>query len=316
MTKKFKFVSNIAALPTYTQLSVLYPILGSLNSSAINIAAREVQKDLATMAAADKQLGSGPTISIDKYNELINELRQHQLDAEWSVDNGIREVAMTGPLKDEFVETELIEHQGEDGTEQLESAITKKVEVDRLSLVLQVRSPLVAMFNAAQANLPQGDTMPDFSIEETFARQLAREYAATQATATEIDNELVKGGYVTIEELAAEDKKRFEEDQNFKKEFKFLLIDKVKEKEPLHVEEREGDEAFLGLGHEYGERMCKRILPKLEEAKRQQIMRRTYDSDASSNIILISTVIKNIKSYVGESEAEAKLRKLQALDEE
>jgi hypothetical protein len=290
-----KFVSIINCLPTYTQVSVLYQILGTLNASALNMAAREVANDLHNLQAAEKQ-GIRSAISIDRYNELLNELRQREMDTANFVDAGTGEIA-TG----EFTKDEL-DREGE----------PVKVNIDRLSALMTLRAPLLATFNAAQAKLPRGDNMPDFSFEESLARQLAREWSTENRAAAETDKALVETGAVTAEELEAADKKRFEDDQDFKKEFKFLMLDKLNDKEPMASDEDDGNAAFDALGWDFGSRMCKRILPKLLEAKAQQITRRSYDADAPTNIILIGLAINEFKKFVGESDAEKKLAELQA----
>lgn len=306
-----KLVSIIAALPIYTQISVLYPLLGSLNASAINMAGREVAQDLRDLHAAESRKMTN-VISIDRYNEMLNELRERAVNIDHFVEIGTADVTMDGATKDVFDGEEQVEHVDEDGNRTtIPSAITHKEKVDRLSSLLTMRAPLLAFFNAAQASLPRGDTMPDFSFEESLARQLAREWTTEQRAADETDKAMIESGAVTAEELEAADKKRFDDDQAFKKEFKFLLLDKLNDKEPSTADEEAGNTAFTDLGWDFGSRLVKRILPKLEEAKRNQITRRTYDADAPTNIILIGLAINEMKKYVGESDAEKKLKALQ-----
>jgi hypothetical protein len=57
----------------------------------------------------------------------------------------------------------------------------------------------------------------------------------------------------------------------------------------------------------------KRLIPKLEEAKRNQLSRRTYDPDAPTNITLIGLALNEMRKYVGPSAADENLKKLQAL---
>lgn len=307
-----KLVSIVAALPAYTQMSVLYPLLGSLNASAINMAGREVAQDLKDLHAAESRKMQN-VISIDRYNEMLNELRERAINIDHFVEVGTASVTLDGATKDVFDGEEHIEHVDEDGNRTtIPSALTHKEKIDRLSAILTFRAPLLAIFNAAQATLPRGDSMPDFSFEESLARQLAREWSAEQRTADETDKAMIESGAVTAEELEAVDKKRFDDDQAFKKEFKFLLLDKLNDKEPTTSDEEEGNTAFNDLGWDFGSRLCKRILPKLMDAKTQQIGRRTYDADAPTNIMLIGLAINEIKKYVGESEADKKLKALQA----
>lgn len=290
-----KLISIVAALPTYTQISVLYPMLGSLNASAINLAGREVAQDLRALSAAEQTKRMTNVISIDRYNEMLNELRERTVSHDNFVEAGTADVELGEATKDEMDE----------------HGQYVKAKIDRLSLLLQMRAPLLAMFNAAQATLPKGDTMPDFSFAESLARQLAREYSVEERAADETDKALIESGVVTPEEIAAADKLRFDKDQDFKKEFKFLLLDKIDEKEPLQADEEDGNVAFNALGWEFGSRLCKRILPKLQEAKAQQITRRSYDPDAPTNIMLIGLAINEIKKFVGESDADKKLKALQ-----
>lgn len=278
-----KFATIIDSLPLYTQVSTLYTVLGALNASAINSASREVAADLKQLEAANRAAGKDSktnVISIDKYNELMNEMRQHSVNEAMSVEQGFED----------------------------------KADQPRfLDIILTLRSPLLAMFNAAQAKLPnRGGEPASFTFEESLARQLAREYSVEQRAQESIDEELVKSGVVTAEELAEADKKRFDDDQAFKQEFKFLILDKLNDNEPLHVDLEDADAAFDALGEDYQHRLLHRVLPKLLEAKTQQIGRRSFDPDAPTNILLLGLAINEIKKFLGESDAEAKLAKLQA----
>lgn len=312
-----KLNAIISSLPLYTQVSVLYPMLGSLNASAINAASREVATDLRNLAEADREaVGKSnkvDAISIDRYNELLNELRQKSLNDEHFIEVGLADTTVGEHTKDVTDGFEQVDHINEDGAHVgLESAITHKEKIDRLSTLLEMRAPLLSMFNAAQAKLPQSDNAPDFSFEETLARQLARVWENETRTAQAVDDELVKSGAVTPEELEAVDKKRFEEDQKFKAEFKFLVLDKLRDKEVTYADDTAADKAFAALGWDFGSRMLKRVLPKLLQAKTAQIGRRSFDPDAPTNILIIGLAINEIKKYLGESEAESKLAQLQA----
>lgn len=314
-TKPVAIVNIIAALPVYTQMSVLYQVLGSLNSSALNTAAREVAADIRNLNAAErnKELARrGNIISIDKYNEMLNELREHELNGEHFVDTGTGEITLEGPTKDVFDEEKGVDHINEEGQhEQVLSVTSHKEKVDRLSLLLDLRAPLLAIFNTAQATLPKGDVMPDFSFQESLARQLAREWSAEQAANAEIDKGLVESGAVTLDELLASDKEAFETDQAFKKETRFLILDKLNDKEPLQADDDAGNAAFEALGWEFGARMLNRMLPKLMDAKRQQLQRRAFDPDAPSNILIIGLAIAEFKRYIGDSQADKKLKAMQ-----
>lgn len=306
-----KIATIIESLPTFTQISLLYPVLGSLNSSAINSASREVARELKNMESAARAAGAN-VIAIDKYNELLNELRQNELDAEHAVNVGLSEVNLGEHTKDVTDGFESVEHIGDEGPTTIKSAITHKEKIDRISTLLELRAPLLAIFNTAIAKLPNSESGADFSFEESLARQLAREFSLEQRAADETDKALISTGAVTAEELAATDKAAFDADQNFKKEFKFLILDKLRDKEPFDATIDDADAAFEKLGFEFQERLLRRILPKLEEAKRQQIGRRGFDPDASTNIILIGLAINEFKKVVGPSEADEKLAKLQA----
>ena len=308
-------IAIIDSLPLYTQVSVLYTILGSLNTSAINAASRAVLQELRVL----QQSNRASIISIDKYNELKNELRQKELDQEWAYSNGADNPESRGIDKTEIAdETSTIEsiHRHADGTverETIESYMRIPTKGDLLDSLLALRAPLLTMFNAAQAKLPNRQGEPaDFSLEESLARQLAMEYTTQQRTEDEIDRALIASGAVTAEELEAADKKRFEDDQHFKNEFKFLILDKLRDKEPLYADPDTANAAFEALGWEYTARLIKRILPKLIEAKQQQIGRRSFDPDASTNVLILGLAINEFKKFVGDSEADNKLAKLKA----
>lgn len=309
MSNKLNLVSILSVLPTYTKLSVLYPVLGSLNAAAINTAGRTIADNLDTMRRIER---TSP-FSIDKYNEYLNELRSRDMEAEARHEQGFdREESPNDLSKSEYVGEHDIEHDGEDGKESIRVIDSKKARLDRLDQLLILRAPLIAMFQEAVDELPQRDgESPDFSFEESLARQLAREFSLEQRAQDETDKALIESGAVTAEELAANDKQQFQADQDFKNEFKHLIIDELNSKAPLHASVEDADAAFNDLGYEFGERMVKRILPKLEEAKRNQLTRRQYDPDATVNITLIGLSINEMKKFAGPSDAEERLKKLQ-----
>lgn len=281
-----KIVSLINCLPRYSQMAVLYPLLGSLNSSLINAATRIVAQDANNLDKAAAAATSGATavpISIDKYNEYLNELAVQKFDKDWADQN----------------------------------APEPPVQVDQLALIEQihtVRKPLLAMFNAAQASLPNRNGEPaDFSIEESLARQLARDYDS-QARALEAEEEaLIASGVTTREEMNEVDKERFETQQNFISEFKFMIRDIINDAEPASVDDNEADEAFVEMNEEMQHRLIRRILPKLQQSKRQNLGRRTFDEEATNNVYIIGKVIEEFKAYVGESESDTKVKAIDAL---
>lgn len=290
-----KLISIIDSMPTFTQVSILYTLLGSLNSSAINSAARQVTNDLNTLDNATTASRNG--FSIDKYNELLNELRSKQLSDQSRHDQGY----------DTFEGEELESSNDRDDDDE-------KVKLNYLQLVLTMRAPLMAMFHAAQAKLPNRDgTPPDFSFEESLARQLAREYSVQAAADEATDQALIDSGACTVEELEEADRARFDKDQDFKDEFKHLILDKLRDAEPYTVSLEQADEAFSKMGEETQHRMVRRLLPKLMEGKRNNITRRSFDPDASTNILLLGYAITEFKNFLGDSEADAKLKKLMEL---
>lgn len=272
-----KFTSIIDSLPTFTQVSVLYTVLGSLNTSAINSAQRKVAKEIRDLERAGHTRN---VISIDKYNELMNDFK-----AKEQATAHVEEVGFETPA-----------------------------EKDYLGLTLTLRAPLLAMFNAAQAKLPNREGAPaDFSFEESLARSIAREFSVQEAADKQLEEELIASGAITREELELADKTKFENDKAFKQEFKFLILDKLHEAEPFEASIEDGDEAFMELGEEYQRRLILRILPKLHEAKMQNLSRRSYDPDASTNVLLIGLAQNEMKKFIGDSESDAKLKKMQAL---
>jgi hypothetical protein len=322
-----KLVSIVRSLPDFTQNSVLWTLLGSLNASAINAAAREVATDIKTVLQAKDSTAT--SISIDVYNEMLNELRQGQLNEDNRDANGFDTVDEEDAKKHDF-----------------------------LDLVLTIRSPLLAMFHEVNANLParkDKDTgkyvaAPDFSFEESLARQLAMEYSAQAAVDEAEEKALIDSGAVTAEELKAVDKEQWEADRNFRKEFKFLIIDKCNSRVPefttvgdigsvvssveqdedgkfhavrdevfqaggetIIVDDALGDVAFSLLPEAYQHRLIGKLIPKLESAKRQQILRRSYDKDATTNIMIVGLALNEMRKFIGPSSSDKKLAAMQAV---
>lgn len=317
-----KLITMIRNLPDFTKNSVLWTLLGSLNASALNAAARETKAQLALMTAAQAKAGKVAPISIDVYNEMVNELRQHQMSSQAMHEHGFE-------TPDEEVE--------------------KKINF--LDCVLAFRAPLLAMFHEVNSALPTrrdpitGKEMPapDFSFEESLARQLAMEFTTNAAIDAAEEKALLDAGVVTEAELAEADKEAFEADQNFRREFKFLILDMCNSRQPefttvgstfvtkhaverpdggFDVVEDEGfqdggelvlsdddmaDAAFNALPEAYQHRLANKIIPKLESAKKQQIGRRSYDPDATSNIMLIGLALNELRKFVGPSDADKRL---------
>lgn len=270
-----KLATIINNLPLFTQVSVLYPVLGSLNASAINGATRLVAEDVRHMENATRATKN----SIDRYNELIAELRGQELSDEHAEANGFE-------------------------------AMSKKPK--QLDAILTLRAPLLTMFNTAQSRMPNHNGEPaDFSFAESLARQLAREYdvkeLALQAT---IQGGLDVGAFTEVQ-VRISDLARFTKEQDFKKEFKHLILDKLHERETFEASIDEADEAFNALGEEYQHRMLKRILPKLNDALMSNLGRRSFDEDAGTNAMIIGLAIKEIKTMLGDSEADNKLAAMQ-----
>jgi hypothetical protein len=279
-----KLVHIIGSLPPYTQVAVMYPLLGSLNASIINAATRIVAENVRVLDAAEHAAtltNGAPPISIDKYNEFKNELRSGQLDEDWQKENS--------PDAD---------------TPRIDNGLL----IERM---LTIRKPLLAMFNATQAKLPNPNGEPaDFSIEESLARQMAREFDTERALRAEMDAELIKAGVTSAEEIAEVERERFEKQQDFTKEFRFLIRDEINNREPVHVDDDEANDAFNELDEEMQRRLLARIIPKLLQSKRQNLGRRTYDPDASTNVLIIGMAIDACKEVIGETDADDRLAKM------
>lgn len=271
-----KLATIISNLPLFTQVSVLYPVLGSLNASAINGATRLVADDLRNLETATRTTKT----SIDKYNELIAELRGQELSDEHAEANGF------------------------------EPSSKKPKQIDA---ILTLRTPLLAMFNTAQSRMPNRDGEPaDFSFTESLARQLAREYNVRELAMESTIQSGIDAGVFTAEQVQASDLARFVKEQDFKKEFKHLILDKLYERESFEASIDDADAAFNELGEEYQHRMLKRILPKLNDALMSNLGRRSFDEDASTNALIIGLAIKELKTVLGDSEADTKLAAMQS----
>lgn len=271
-----KLATIISNLPLFTQVSVLYPVLGSLNASAINGATRLVADDLRNLETATRTTDT----SIDKYNELIAELRGQELSNEHAEANGF------------------------------EPTSRKPKQIDA---VLTFRAPLLALFNTAQSRMPNRDGEPaDFSFAESLARQLAREYNVRELAMESTIQSGIDAGAFTAEQVQASDLARFVKEQDFKKEFKHLILDKLYEREDFEASIDDADDAFNELGEEYQHRMLKRILPKLNDALMSNLGRRSFDEDAGTNALIIGLAIKELKAVLGDSEADSKLAAMQA----
>lgn len=270
-----KFATIVSNLPLFTQVSVLYPVLGSLNASAINGATRLVADDVRHLENASRATKN----SIDKYNELVAELRGEELSDEHARANGFT---------------------------------PSSEKPKQLDTILKVRTPLLSIFNTAQSKMPNRDGDPaDFSFTETLARQLAREYNVQDLALTAQMQACIDAGAVTAEEIKTSDLARFAKEQDFKKEFKHLILDKLHEREDFEASIEEADIAFNELGEEYQHRMLKRMLPKLNDALMQNLGRRSFDEDSGTNVMIIGLAIKEIKGILGDSEADVKLKAMQ-----
>lgn len=289
MNKKFNIIQAIDVLPTFAQISVLYTVLGSLNSSAIGTAMQQVKQDWDRYERAKATPGVNSTI--DVYSEVENQRREDEA-----------------------------------GADHMESQGMEAQKRNRLSLIATVRAPLLAMFNAAQSKVPNKNGDPaDFSYEESLKRQSERTFDPTQSvTGLDADYlELMRLGVVKATEIERADKIKFQDRQyEFREEMHNLILDKLNEAEPYELDAtswKDGEnaddsnysdfanDAFNELDEKFKHRLVDRMIPKLLDAKINNISRRNFDRDSAINVQLIAFSLKDCEDYVGVSEAEAKL---------